>query len=272
MNIFSQLKNMNDLTNNEKIIVDYILDNPHEFISLSTEKICKKCFVSSPTLYRLCTKLGVSGLSDLKVKISGSLNNYLQEDDNFDYDYPIEKNQTHYEIINILKEDYEQTIISTKNLFNLEQLRLAVNAMKKAKQIDIYTSAGNIYFAQNFKFQMQEIGILVNVPEEEYLQNLTASTSNPDHLAILISFGGRGSIIEKIARILTHNNTPILLISSSDKNPLNQYATYQLFLCSYENHYNKISSFSTRMSLLYILDTLYTCYFKTDFENNKEKS
>ena len=36
----------------------------------------------------------------------------------------------------------------------------------------------------------------------------------------------------------------------------------------YENHYRKISSFSTRLTLLYILDCLYTCYFELDYENN----
>ena len=37
------------------------------------------------------------------------------------------------------------------------------------------------------------------------------------------------------------------------------------------NHYKKISSFSTRLSILYILDVLYTCYFKLDYQENIEK-
>lgn len=41
----------------------------------------------------------------------------------------------------------------TANLFSLDQLRLIASAMKKAKVIDIYTSAGNINFALNFQFQ-----------------------------------------------------------------------------------------------------------------------
>ena len=55
-------------------------------------------------------------------------------------------------------------------MFNLDELRLVITEMKKAKQVDIYTSAGNIYFALNFKFQMQEIGVNVNVPIDEYQQ------------------------------------------------------------------------------------------------------
>ena len=35
--------------------------------------------------------------------------------------------------------------------------------MEQMVQTDIYTSAGNILFADNFRFQMKEIGIHINV-------------------------------------------------------------------------------------------------------------
>lgn len=271
MNIFTQLKNTKNLTNNEKQIVTFILDNPNAFLNMSSDQICKECFVSTTTLYRLCQKLNLSGLSDLKVKMSGSINSYLKENKDFNFDFPVKQNQSHYEILTKILEDYDQTLLSTFNLFNLEQLRLSVNAMKKAKQIDVYTSAGNIFFAENFKFQMQEIGITINVPKEEYNQRLVASCSDENHLAIVISFGGRGLLVNKIIKTLKNNKTPILLISSTEDNSIKEYVDYQLYLCSNENHYNKISSFSTRLSLLYILDILFACYFKTDYDNNLEK-
>ena len=109
--------------------------------------------------------------------MSASIDNYLKENKDFDFDFPVKQNQSHYEILTKIKEGYDQTLLSTFNLFNLEQLKLSINALKKAKHIDIYTSAGNIFFAENFKFQMQEIGINVNVPEEEYNQRLVAACS-----------------------------------------------------------------------------------------------
>lgn len=271
MNIFNKLKTLQDVTANEQIIIDFILAQPTTFLTMTSDKICKACYVSAPTLYRLCTKLGVNGLSDLKLKLSGSLYHYHVEDDQFDYNYPIKKPQCHEDVMQILKEDYEQTLQTTMNLFEKKQLDRTVQAMRKAKQIDMYTSAGNLYFAMNFKFQMQEIGILVNVPQEEYLQRLTASASDEQHLAIVISFGGRGAVVKDIVKLLQQNHTPIVFISSVEENTLSQYATYQLYLCSYEHHYQKISSFSTRLSLLFLLDTLYTCYFQLDYEKHKQK-
>ena len=73
MNIFSKFEHLQDLTENEKILIDFIKNNPDKFINMSSSQICKSCYVSSSSLYRLCHKLGYSGLSDLKVQVSASL-------------------------------------------------------------------------------------------------------------------------------------------------------------------------------------------------------
>ncbi len=268
MNIFSKFNKLINLTENEKTLVNYMVDNPENFVKMSALEISDACFISTSTIYRLCQKLDLSGLSELKVQISMSINEYLKENNSIDYNYPFKQNETQYQIVLKLKELYEQTLVSSLNLIDLEQLRLISNVLRKAQHIDFYTSAGNLYFAENFKFQMQEIGTFINVPIEEYHQRLTASTSDKDHIAIIVSFEARGIIIKEIADILKKNKTPIILISSTNENPLIKYANYHLYLSSNENHFNKISSFSTRLSLLYVLDCIYTCYFKFDYDQN----
>ena len=268
MNIFSKLNKLANLTENEKTLVKYMQDNPEVFVKMSAIEISKACFISAATIYRFCKKLDLSGLSELKVQVSISINEYLKENNSLNYNYPFKQNETQSQIVMKLKDLYEQTLVSSLNLIDLEQLRLISNVLKNANHIDFYTSAGNLYFAENFKFQMQEIGTFINVPIEEYHQLLTASTSDENHIAIIVSFEGRGNIIQNIANILKNNKTPIILISSTNKNPLTKYARYKLYLSSNENHFNKISSFSTRLSLLYILDSIYTSYFKLDYDKN----
>ena len=263
MNIFSK-----DLTQNEKTLVCYMQDNPENFIKMSASEISKACFISTSSIYRLCKKVGLAGLAQLKVQVSLSINEYLKEQNSLNFDYPFKQNETQNQVVLKMKELYEQTVQSSLNLIDLNILKLVASILKKAKYIDFYTSAGNIYFAENFKFQMQEIGTFINVPIEEYHQLLTASTSDEKHVAIIVSFEGRGLIAENLANILKKNNTPIILISSTNENPINKYADYHLYLSSNENHFNKISSFSTRLSLLYLLDCIYTCYFKFDYEKN----
>lgn len=271
MNLFINLKENKELSKNERILADYILKHPEDVLKMSSKDLGKECFVSTATVYRLCDKLGLSGFSDLKIKITRSLDDYRKSNEDFNFDFPVNQFQTHYEIIQKIKEDYEQTLNLTANLFSLDQLRLIASAMEKAQIIDVYTSAGNINFALNFQFQMQEIGIQVNVPVDEYQQRLIAASSNENHLAIIITFGGRGILSDILPRILHKVKTPIVLISSYDYTFKDFDPDYQLYISSYENHYKKISSFSTRLSILYILDVLYTCYFKLDYQENIEK-
>lgn len=271
MNLFINLKENKELSKNERILADYILKHPEDVLKMSSKDLGKECFVSTATVYRLCDKLGLSGFSDLKIKITSSLDDYRKSNEDFNFDFPVNQFQTHYEIIQKIKEDYEQTLNLTANLFSLDQLRLIASAMEKAQIIDVYTSAGNINFALNFQFQMQEIGIQVNVPIDEYQQRLTAASSNENHLAIIITFGGRGILSDILPRILHKVKTPIVLISSYDYTFKDLDSDYQLYISPYENHYKKISSFSTRLSILYILDVLYTCYFKLDYQENIEK-
>lgn len=268
MNIFSKLNKLTNLTESEKTLVKYMQDNLESFVKMSASEISETCFISTSTIYRLCQKLDLSGLSELKVQASSSINEYLIEKNSLDYNYPFKQNETEHEIVLKMKELYDQTIVSSLNLISLEKLKVICNELKKAKYIDFYTSAGNIFFAENFKFQMQEIGTFVNVPIEEFNQRLTASTSNEEHISIIMSFEGRGAVIENITKILKNNKSKIILISSTNENPLTKYADYNLYLSSNENHYNKISSFSTRLSLLYLLDCIYTGFFKLDYDRN----
>lgn len=268
MNIFSKLDQILDLTNNEKTLVNYIKQYPYEVIHMDIDTLCKTCFISKSTIYRLCKKLNIDGYLQLKVEISSNIGELKK--DRIDYDFPIQSNQTQYEIVHSLESVYKNTLNETVNLMDLDALRKSASLLKKAKVIDIYTSAGNLYFARNFKFQMEEIGRQVNVPSDEYEQHLQASTSTSDKVAIVISFGGRGRVLHSVMAVLKETKTPIILIASTKDNPIKKIANEILYMASNEDHFNKISSFATRLTLLFILDSLYSCFFKLDYERNKK--
>ncbi|WP_243128366.1 MurR/RpiR family transcriptional regulator [Clostridium chromiireducens] len=139
------MNKLTNLTENEKTLVTYMQDNPKVFVKMSALEISEACFISTSTIYRLCQKLDLSGLSELKVQVSTSINEYLKENNSIDYNYPFNQNETQNQIVSNMKELYEQTLVSSYNLINLEQLRLVSNILKESQHIDFYTYAGNIY-------------------------------------------------------------------------------------------------------------------------------
>ena len=92
MNIFSKLDNLTDLTANEQTLVDYMKNNPERFVNMSADEISAACFVSIPTIYRLCKKLKLNGLSQLKMVVSNSIRDYMKEKNGIDYNYPFSQN------------------------------------------------------------------------------------------------------------------------------------------------------------------------------------
>jgi len=89
MNIFSKLNKLTNLTENEKTLLKYMQDNPENFVKMSAAEISEVCFISTSTIYRLCQKVDLSGLSELKVQVSSSINEYLKEKTLIDYNYPL---------------------------------------------------------------------------------------------------------------------------------------------------------------------------------------
>lgn len=270
MNILKKLENLDNVTPNEKILIDYIIRYPENFMKFKPKEISSELYISVPTIYRLINKLGFQGINDLKLELKDAIRS--DNDSSVEnIDFPISATDSANEIMTHLKDVYERTLEDTLDLSDPEILVEVTQMMQQCSVIDVYASAGNLFFAENFKFQMQEINVNVQVPQEEYMQKLSAANSDASHLSIVISFGGRGGSIETVCRVLNDNQSPIILITSTQRNPLCQYAKHNIYMSSYENHYQKISSFSTRMTLLYILDTLYSLYFSTHYEEHLKR-
>lgn len=215
MTVLADLSKLTDLTPNEKELVSYIKKNPKEVLSMSSKELAEASFVSVATLYRLLSKLNLTSFSDLKVSLATNVRDDLMP---VDPDYPIQETDTTHTSIQKMKSLYQQTLDDTFVLFDEKTMENSIALMNQAKVIDVYSSS-NLHLAKNFKFQMQEIGCLINVPDEDYVQRLSAANSDENHLAIVISYGGRGQTTIEVMKILEENKTPILLITSSQNNP-----------------------------------------------------
>jgi DNA-binding MurR/RpiR family transcriptional regulator len=74
---------MKDLTNQERNIVEYILQNPKTVFKITANELAKLTYSSSSTIVRLCKKLGTQGFPDFQLQFAleykeSSLRNQLQ--------------------------------------------------------------------------------------------------------------------------------------------------------------------------------------------------
>ena len=269
MDLFTKIKAMNSFTESEQTFIDFIFNHPYDVIQLNLQQLSKTSYVSISTIYRVMEKLEINGLNQLKLQISESLKNN-ENLKNIDYNYPFQKTNTHYQILTQMLELYDQTLKNTINLIDLDVLLHTVQALKKANNIYIFPSIGNYFMAESFQQNMLEIGVKVDVIKEAYYQHWHVQLCDENDLVMLISYAGRTPQIMDIVHDLNKKNIPIILISSTIHTPIDQFSKYHLYFSSYEDSEEKIASFSSRISLQYLLDCIYACYFNRDYEKNLE--
>lgn len=217
MDFLTRLSLTTSWTDTEKTVVDHILADPESILTTSLKGLAKTCFVSTSTIYRLLSKLELEGFFSLQNEISRSLLHRENATSSVDKNYPFSQMQTHYEILSQLKTDYEETLNTQKNMFDLYSLYEAAKAMHNASTIDLYTTAGNLDFFKNFQFQLREIGVNVHMVENDYEQMLMASSSGPDHLAIVLTMEGRGMLVHDLAGALEKSGTLVLKNEQSSR-------------------------------------------------------
>ena len=188
MNIFSKMDNLLSLTENEKILVSYIKENPEAFVKMTSAEISEASFISNATIYRLCKKMDLAGLSELKILVSASVGDYLKERKTLDFNYPIHPNETQYQITRTMQELYEQTVVSSLNNLDLEQLRQAASLMKKVPSIDqtfITVFAGlplHQLFQTRLRSQCRNENGLLQKNQSNHLVRFTKSTRSSERI------------------------------------------------------------------------------------------
>lgn len=268
MNIFTKIKNEHHLTEGEKVFAKYILNHPRDIVQYDVQYIAKKSYVSVSTIYRVIEKLGLSGFNQLKVEVSLQLERYSHKDKEVDYNYPFQKNDTHYQIMEKMYSLYNQTIQSTLELIDLDVFLKVIQALYHAKHIIVFPSIGNYFMAECFQQNMLEIGLRIDVAKERYYQFFYANSCQKGDVVLLISYAGRTPQMHELVKILKNKEVTMILISSMIDIPFAKDVDYHLYFSPYEDSEEKIASFSSRISLQYLLDCIYASYFNRDYEKN----
>ncbi|MFD2388723.1 MurR/RpiR family transcriptional regulator [Enterococcus rivorum] len=157
MNILTKMSGLDNLTNNEAVLVKYILSNSKEIINKKPSEIANAAFVSVATIYRLVNKLGLSGIGELKIELASTFRT-IEKETEIDYDYPILESDTPFQIMQNLSKIYNYTIDETVAFSDPEELVKVGKRLLEAKVIDVYTASANLFFAQILNFKCRKLG------------------------------------------------------------------------------------------------------------------
>ena len=270
MIISNKLESMASLSKSEEALAKYILTQKENIEKLSTKDLANATYTSPSTVIRLSQKLGFSGWNELKEKYLEELQYLNQHFSNIDSNFPFESHDTLMNIASKIGHLACESIEDTLSLLKHEDLNKAVAILDKAQIINIFGMSNSLLMAYDFKHKMIRINRhvdILNLPGE---QAYVAANSSPNDCAILISYSGEVHESLQIAKILKKNKTPIISLTSIGENTLKSFADCTFSITSREKLYSKIATYSTNNSIHLILDILYSCLFKMNYDYNLE--
>lgn len=268
MTIENMIKCCDNLTPTESQLAQYILQNKNQIEKLSIQKLSEETFISKSGIHRFCKKIGINGFNELKVKLAQDIVEESKFDNEIDVNFPFHSNDAQKIIAQKLLKLYEASIADTYNSIDLEVLNKSVKLLQNADIIDIYTHAHNINVAENFQDKMRSIGKLVNCPKSFYEQRCTATASKKNHASIILSYSGRAAFLPSIVEILHKKGIEIIWIGRLGKSVESNHIKHNLYISNRENLRNRISQFSSHIAMQYMLDVIFSCIFKIDYEIN----
>ena len=252
----------------EKEVVVYLLRYPEVLDEKTMQEIAAETYTQPSTLIRIAKKLGFAGWVECK-KAYQEEHDYLTR--NFvdiDANLPFKANDSIMTISKKMASLGQSTIEDTLSLIHHDTLQQAKQMLLKAKHIQIFANNANMLIPQDFALKMNRIKHHTAVSTIKGEDVYTAYTSPEGTCAILISYTGESTAMKQIANILKAEGVPTIGITGIGDNYLSRVVDCYLPITTREKLYSKIGNFTINLSIIYLLDVLYSIVFAENYEQN----
>lgn len=239
------------LSSKEKIVADYIMNNPKEIIHLSITEFSENSSVAEATIFRFCKRLGFRGYQAFKIALASE---YVEPIQNIHEEIK-EEDEVHTLAKKVFMGHIE-AINDTLNLLDPVKLETIVGLLSRATRIDFYGSGGSSAIAMDAYHKFLRTGINCNAHSDGHQQIISAALLGPGQAAIGISHSGSNKDVIEALRIAKANGAATIAITNHYKSPLTKEADYVLYTTSRETYFRS-EALASRLVQLSLIDVLH---------------
>jgi len=241
------------LSEKEKKIADYILNDPDQIIHGTINEVAEDLNVADATVFRFCKRIGFKGYQAMKIALASEI---------------VTSNQQVDEDIEILKDDDEKTIaekIFRSNIRTLENtleildtaaIQKAVDILLHANRVELYGTGGSAVIAMDGFHKFVRTGVKAFAFIDSHFQLMAASQLTEKDAAVVISHSGTNKDTLAILKTAKNNGAKTIAITGYPKSPIAQHADISLYTSSEDTEYRS-ESLSSRIGQLSLIDALY---------------
>lgn len=268
MNLLQYIKqNYGKLTDREKLIADYLLVENSEIIDMSAKEIAEETNTSAPTVVRFAKKLGFSSLNEMKINISISSK---EKNSSREFEY-LDKDLSTKSIVNGVKTSIHSIIDETVDLIDEEQLDKAINLLKNAKTIYIYSVGVSGLVGLDFYYKLSRINKRCVAHTDTHLQLTSSVLMEKEDVAVVISYSGETKETLLCAKNAKEKNIPVIAITKASIDNKLDYFSDILLHVPYVEKSLREGAMSSRISQLAIIDMLFLGMARNNIKDMEEK-
>lgn len=258
---------LNEFTKAERKVAEYTLNNTENVPYMVINDLANACGVGETSIFRFCKKLKLAGYQEFRLKISSCLygDNVLRPTNSgvINIDDPIN------EVADKIYSSYILSLKETKLLLNESGVDKAVDLLINAKRIFIYGVGSSGIMALDTVNKFIRITPKVFALSDSHLQIIQASILDEEDVAIFFSYSGNTRDTIEVAKLVKGCGAKTIGISKFKCSEFSNYMDIVL-LCGAKEDPLQGGSLAAKMSQIYLVDILYTEYYKRTIVESKK--
>ncbi|MGB9685915.1 MAG: MurR/RpiR family transcriptional regulator [Rectinema subterraneum] len=240
---------MEDFSDRERRIADYILGNPANAVHPSIEELSDSIGVSVSTLVRFVKKLGFKGYQQFRISLASEA---LAPEAKI-YETIVDRND---DPVQIAFSTAQKALELTSSMIDRSALAALASRIIEAGCVHLFGLGGSAIVAKDAVHKLIRTGIHCVNAEDYHLQLMIASQLGEKDTAIVISHTGVNKDTLRIAEIAKNAGAFLCVITTYPRSPLARMSD-RLFISASSGSSMISEAFSARIAQLAMIDSLY---------------
>ncbi len=248
----------------EQRVADFILKYPEDLIYLTVTELAERTNTSESTVVRLCQKIGYKGYQEFKIMLARDLVEPTSE-----IYAQIEPGDSLTTIKTKVFQANAQALRDTIEVLQDDQLERAVNAIAKARKLDIYGVGGSGSLALDAYHKFLKLGIPTVAISDGDMMAMSSTTLGAEDVALGISHTGASRDVTDALEHAKENGACTICITHRSTSPITKFADIRLYTAAKTTAFRSEAG-SSRIAQLTIIDTLYVGVALSDYDRSLE--
>jgi DNA-binding MurR/RpiR family transcriptional regulator len=245
----------------EQRVADFIRKHAEELIYLTVTELAERTQTSESTVVRLCQKIGYKGYQEFKIMLArdlvGPTETVYEQIDSTD---TLEALKTKVFQANA------QALKDTIEVLSDEELGRAVEAISRARRLEIYGIGGSAPLALDAYHKFMKLGICAVWLNDSDLMAMSSSLLAAGDVALGISHTGASRDVCDAMENAQNAGATTICITHRATSPITKVSNVKLFTAAKETAFGSDAT-SSRIAQLSIIDVLYAGIANADYDH-----